>query len=181
MNTTVIIGQILGFVNVILGFVSYQCKSDKKILLVHSMICAVFSAHYLLIGATPAAVMNGIGLLRDITYIFKDKKFYSPKIFPVLFALIMLIMGILSSNGIHSVFIISGLVINTLCLSLKNPQSIRKSILVTCPLVLIYDIFERSAGGIIFETISIISAIVGIIRYSKKPCNDQASQTTKQI
>ena len=167
MDISQIIGQILGFVAVVLGIVSYQVKSAKQLLFFQGLTCAVFSAHYLLLGAIPGAILNCIGIVRNIVYYHKDKKFYNPKVFPVVFAVIMLFAGWRLSNGLHSIFIIAGLVINTLCLSFKSAQNVRKSILVTCPMVIIYDIFEHSYGGVIYESFAMISAIVGIIRYKK--------------
>ena len=163
-----IVAQTLGVVAVLLGFISYQVKNDRQLLFVHMLTCAVFSVHYSLLGAIPAAVLNGVGIIRDIVYYYKDKGFYKPKLFPVMFAVIMLILGIYSSNGIHSVLVIAGLVINTVCLSFKNVQNVRKSVLITCPMVLIYDIIEHSYGGVIYESVAIISAVIGIVRFRKK-------------
>lgn len=171
MELSQIIGQALGIVAVILGFIAYQVKNDKQLLFVQMLICAVFSAHYYLLGAIPAAVLNGVGVIRNIVYFQKDKSFYKPKLFPILFACIMLVLGIYSANGIQSVLIIGGLVINTVCLSFKNVQNVRKSVLLTCSMVLAYDIIEHSYGGIVFEAISIISAIIGLIRYRNKGCD----------
>ena len=168
MDIAEIIGQILGFVAVILGFISYQVKTDKQLLFVHLLTCAVFSVNYYLLGAIPAAILNGVGVIRNIVYYNKDKSFYKPRLFPILFAVIMLILGIYSSNGIHSVLIVGGLVINTLCLSFRNPQNVRKSVLFTCAMVLIYDIIEHSIGGVIYESVAIISAIIGLIRFRRK-------------
>lgn len=163
-----VIGQILGFVAVILGFLSYQVKSAKSLLVLHTLTCAVFSAHYFLLGAIPAFALNAVGIVRDIIYYHKDKKFYSEKIFPWVFAAIMAILGALSWQNVYSLLIIVGLVINTVCLSFKDPQNIRISILVTSPMVLIYDILFRSVGGAIYESVVIISSVIGIVRYSKQ-------------
>ena len=35
-------------------------------------------------------------------FLIKDKSFYRPKLFPIIFAVIMLILGIYSSNGTHT-------------------------------------------------------------------------------
>lgn len=43
----------------------------------------------------------------------------------------------------------------------------RKSILVTSPLVLVYNIFARSVPGVFNETIALVSSIIGIIRHVK--------------
>lgn len=167
-NVLMIIGQILGFVAVLLGFLSYQVKTDKRLLVLQIATTLVFSIHYFLIGATSAMLLNAIGIFRNIVYYNKDKKFYSKKLFPIIFAVIMMIVGGCSWEGVHSIFVIVGLVINTYCLSFDDAQNIRKSILVTSPMVLIYDIFELSIGGIIYETVVIISSIIGIFRYRQQ-------------
>ena len=65
INTLVI---DLGVVAVILGFVTYQMKSPKALLIVNLITCGVFCLHYLLIGAISGAVMNGLGILRNVVY-----------------------------------------------------------------------------------------------------------------
>jgi len=168
MDISWIIGQLLGVVAIILGIISYQVKTNKMLLFVHMLNCAVFSGHYFLIGAMPAAVMNAIGVVRNIVYSCKEKSFYHPVAVPVGFAVIMGAMGIYSWQGPESILVIVGLVINTLCLSFKNPQNIRKSILVTSPMVLAYDAFAGSIGGVIYEAMVIVSSIIGIVRYKKQ-------------
>ena len=168
MTTSWIIGQLLGVVAIILGVISYQVKTDKKLLFVIMMNGAVFAAHYYLLDAMPAAVMNTVGVFRCIVYMQKDKKFYHPVIIPAVFAVIMGTLGMLSWQGPESILVIVGLVINTVCLSFKNPQNIRKSILVTSPLVLAYDAFAGSIGGVIYEAMVIVSSIIGIVRYRKE-------------
>ena len=167
MDVSQIVAQTLGIVAVVLGFISYQVKTDKKLLFVNALTCAVFSVHYYLLGAIPAAVLNGVGVVRNIVYYYKDKSFYKPKLFPVLFAVIMLALGIYSANGVHSVLVVAGLVINTVCLSFKSAQNVRKSVLITCPMVLIYDTIEHSFGGVVYESVAIVSAVIGIVRYRK--------------
>ena len=165
MDVSQIIAQILGFVTVILGFLSYQVKTDKQLLVVNLLDCAVFAAHYYLLGAIPAAVLNTVGVLRSLVYYHKDKPFYKPRLFPILFAALMLGLGIWTADSIYSVLVIAALVINTLCLSFKSAQKVRISVLVTCPMVLIYDVIVSSWGGAIYESVAIVSAIIGIIRY----------------
>jgi hypothetical protein len=165
MEPLQLIGQLFGGIAVLLGFLSFQVSSSKKLLLVQIATAAVFCIHYLLIGATSACILNIVGIIRNIIYYHRDKKFFSGNYIPYLFGLIMLISGIFSWQGIFSLFLVSGQVINTVCLSLKNPQNIRKSILVSSPLVLIYDVYALSIGGIIYESVVIISSIIGLRRY----------------
>ncbi len=163
-----ILGQIFGFVAVILGFISFQMKTSKNLLVMQTFTSLVFSLHYLLIGAFPASVLNAVGIVRNIVYNRKNKNSVIEITAPWVFAVIMVVLGLWSWQGIHSTLVILGIGINTVCLSLKNPQNIRKSILVSSPLVLMYDIFELSIGGIIYETVVIASSVIGILRLKNK-------------
>jgi len=167
IDWTMLIGQILGIVAVILGFITYQMKSPKWLLIVNLITCGVFCAHYLLIGAISGAVMNGIGILRNVVYTNRDKKCFSSPVWPFVFAAIMLISGLVTWQDWRSVLMICALVINSLALSMKNAQHIRWSLLITCPLVMIYDVLLHSYGGIVYEGMSIVSAVIGIIRFRK--------------
>lgn len=162
-----LIGQALGVVAVILGFITYQMKSPKALLIVNLITCGVFCAHYLLIGAVSAAVMNGIGIVRNVIYTNRDKKVFSSPAWPFIFAVIMLVGGLLSWQDWRSVLVVVALVLNTLALSLKNAQHIRFSLLITCPMVLIYDLMLHSYGGMVYEGMSIVSALIGIVRFRK--------------
>lgn len=163
-----IIGQIFGIIAVILGFVTYQVRTQKKLLFVQILTTLVFVIHYLLIGAVSGMALNMVAMVRNIVYSRRDLKIFSGKGWPAIFAVIMGIMGLLSWQGWYSVFVVLGLVINSLCMAFKDPQKIRKSILVTSPLVLIYDAFALSVGGMIYESVAIVSALVGILRFRKE-------------
>jgi len=162
------IGQSLGVVAVILGFLSYQVRTRKKLMLLQTATTLVFVLHYLLIGAMSGMALNAVGLLRNIVYSNREKKFFSGRFWPIAFAVIMGFMGLLSWQGWYSIFVVVGLVINTLALALPDPQKIRKSILITSPLVLTYDAFALSVGGIIYESVAILSSLVGILRFRKQ-------------
>jgi hypothetical protein len=167
IDWVVLIGQFLGVVAVILGFITYQMKSPKALLIVNLMTCGVFCLHYLLIGAISGAVMNGIGIIRNLVYTNRDKKAFSSPLWPVIFAVVMLIAGLVTWQDWRSVLVVCALVINSLALSMKNAQHIRYSLLVTCPMVMVYDVLLKSYGGFVYEGMSIVSAVIGIIRFRK--------------
>ena len=163
------IAQALGVLAIILGFLSYQVKSRKRMLLTQLLTTATFVVHYLLLGAYSAMVMNAVGIVRTGFFYHKEKPFFNWKGWPIFFAVVSGIMGIIAWEAWYSVFVFFGLVIHTVCLAFNNPQNIRKSILVTSPLVLTYDLFAKSWSGAVYETVAIVSAAVGIARfYSKK-------------
>ena len=155
MDWIMLIGQALGVVAVILGFVTYQMKSPKALLIVNLITCGVFCLHYLLIGAISGAVMNGLGILRNVVYTNRDKKIFSSPAWPFIWAAVMLVAGLITWQDWRSVLMVCALVINSMALSMKNAQHIRYSLLITCPLVMIYDVLLHSYGGIVYEGMSI--------------------------
>jgi hypothetical protein len=78
-----------------------------------------------------------------------------------------LVASLVMQEGIYFVLSVVGITINSYAMSFSNPQNIRKSILISSPLVLIYDLFATSYGGAVYEAVVIISSIIGIIRYRK--------------
>jgi len=165
---TYILGQIMGVVTLIPGFISFQLHTQKKILIAQTLMSLAFCLHYLLLGATSGLVMNALSIIRNFAYYQKDRKWLPGRSCPIFFAILMAILGAFSWQGWYSLLIIAAPVINTLCMALPNPQTIRKSILVTSPMVLIYDLFVGSIGGIIYESVAITSAVIGIFTYKRR-------------
>ena len=163
-NWVMLLGQTLGIVAVILGFATYQMKSRKALLIVDMITCGVFCIHYLLIGAVSGFALNAMGMFRNIVYTNRETRIFRSKAWPFIIAGLMLIAGLVSWQDWRSVFMVTALVINSLCFSMRKAQHIRYSLLFTCPLALTYNILVSSYGGIIYEGMVIISAITGIIR-----------------
>ena len=162
-----IIGQVLGIIAVFLGFLNYQVKTRERVLFVHTATLICFVVHYMLIGAYAGMAMNAVGLIRNIIFYSVGKKGRVHPVLAAFFALVVGVMGIINWEAWYSVFCLFGLIINSYALSFSKPENLRKSILITSPLVLIYDVFARSYGGVAYETVAIVSAVIGLIRFKK--------------
>ena len=163
-----VIAQALGIVAVVLGFFCFQMRTQKSLLIVQTATVGVFCVHYLMIGATSGMVLNLIGIARNLAYYRADRNPLFRRWAPVCFAVIMGVGGLLSWQGPVSAFMVSGVVIHTLCLSFTDPQRIRKGVLISSPLFLIYNALMFSIGGMVYESAAIISSIIGIIRYKER-------------
>jgi hypothetical protein len=117
-----------------------------------------------MLGAITGMAMNIVSLIRCVVYYFRNRSGSTERITPIIFTVIMAIMGIVTWNAWYSVFIFLGLVINTMCMAFSDPQKVRASIFVTSPMVIVYDIFTLSIGGIIYESVAITSSVIGFIR-----------------
>lgn len=163
-----IIGQSLGIVVIVLGFLTYQLRTREQVLVAHIATALCFSLHYLMIGAFSGMALNMVALIRNIVYYFLGKNGPIKKRWAILFVVIISAAGLLSWQGWYSILMVLGLIINTYFMSSSNPQNIRKSILVSSPLVLSYDVLVLSVGGAVYESVAIVSAVIGIIRNRKK-------------
>ena len=165
------VGQGLGVVAVILGFINYQVKTREQVLYVHIATTLCFGFHYMLIGAYAGMAMNFVGTVRNVVYYFACRDGKNGRPWAILFSVLIGGIGIISWEAWYSVFVVLGLVINSYAMSFKNPNNVRKSILVSSPLVLTYDAFALSYGGMVYETVVIVSSIIGLIRFNKKEGN----------
>ena len=162
-----ILGQAIGILAPILTVISYQMNTKKSVLLVLSGATLATCISYLLLGATSGFVLNVACLIRNFCCFFVKEKTKGSYIIAAVFAVIMCILGAYSWQGMHSLLIIAGLAINTVFVAIGVPQWLRKSILLTSTLVLIYNIIEFTVGGMTNEILAISSSVVGIIRFRK--------------
>ncbi len=168
------IAQALGVLAIVLGFLNYIVKTRGQVLFIHSMTTVCFMLHYLCLGAWTGMAMNFVAFIRNIVYYRAGKNGRVSKVLSIAFTVIMGAMGLavslVAKEGWYFILSVVGLTINSFAMSFRNPNNIRKSILITSPLVLAYDCFVHSVGGAVYESVAIISAIIGLIRHKKKEC-----------
>ena len=140
-NFVTLIGHILGFVSVGLFFYSYQRTQKRKIMVIQTVATALSCVQYLLIGALSGFALNVVCIIRNFVFYYRDKKQGNDMVIPVVFAFCMAVVSFFSWEGIHSLLITLGLVVNTVCMGIFDAKSFRKTILVSSSLILIYNIF----------------------------------------
>ncbi len=177
-NLVTLIGHILGFISVGLFFYSYQCTQKRKLMIIQTVATALSCVQYLLIGALSGFALNIVCIIRNFIFYFRDKNQRTDLISPIIVSLCIAAASILSWEGMHSLLITLGLVINTMCMGICDARSFRKTILISSSLILIYNVFAFSYSGILSESISLVSVIIGIIRYRS---TQQPIKTKKAI
>ena len=171
-----LLGHILGLVSVGLFFYSYQRTQKRKIMIIQTVATALSCIQYLLIGAFSGFALNIVCIIRNFTFYFREEKQAKDLATPIFFALCLAVVSFFSWEGIHSLLITLGLVVNTVCMGIFDAKSFRKTILISSSLILIYNIFAFSYSGMLSESISLVSVIIGIIRYR----DTQQSTKTKE-
>lgn len=165
------IGQALGALTVVLGILNYQMKTREQVLFIHILTTITFALHYLCLGAWAGMAMNLVGFIRNIVFYYTGKNGKVSRFWAIFFAVILggagLVASLVMQEGIYFILSVLGVTMNSYAMSFSNPQNIRKSILITSPLVLTYDLFATSYGGAVYEAVVIISSVIGILRYRK--------------
>ena len=136
-DLTYITGQILGVIAVVLGFISFQQKTQLRIIIFECVTALVFSAHYLLISAPTAVALNLLSVFICLFFAVRNKRQGESKIGVAVCSLLIAVSGILTWENLCSVFLIIGLVLHTVSLSFANPQNTRRAMLIKSPLCIV--------------------------------------------
>ena len=174
-------GQIIGITATVIITSAYQANSKNKMLMVQTPGVVLLCVSYLLLGATSGFAMNIACVLRNLCCLFIKEKTKGYYVMTGAMMCIMGVLGILSWEGPISLLLIPSLIINTFFVALGLPQILRYSLLLTSSACLLYNILIPipSIGGILLESITIVSAVVGIVRFliAKKKNGNQPSET----
>ncbi|MBE6701816.1 MAG: YgjV family protein [Ruminococcaceae bacterium] len=168
MTVPEIIGQVFGILSTVMTCISYQCNTKQRILAVQSLSVVFICINYALLGATAGLVLNIVCLVRNVIFYFQKEGSRFQLISGCLLAIALGVCGVFSWQGPISLLMIVALAANTVVLSFGKPQLLRISIFFTSTLVLIYNVYFLSIGGILNECVAILSAAVGLIRFYKK-------------
>ena len=162
------IGQILGIIAVILGFVSFQMKTPKGIIAFQIITAFVFSLHYILIGAPTAMALNLLAALNCVLYYFREKRGSKSIVEPLIYITLIIVASIFTWEGAHTLLLTLGLIAAAISLSMSDPQKTRGVMLIKSPLCFAYNIIVFSVGGMIYECAVMLSSIIGLVRNRKR-------------
>jgi len=161
-----IIIQGIGFVGVLFFILSYQIKSNKMLFLMQLLGTATFCCQFLLLGATSgAANLIGIIVRNALLMKYRDWAWIRSKWTEIVFLIFFTIAFIATWQGPISLLPYAAVVGTTIAYWTDNAQKIRLSQLIGSPCTLLYDLMIRSWGGVLSETITLLSIIISIFRF----------------
>lgn len=164
-----IIIQGVGFAGVLLFVISYQIKSNKGLFLCQMIGCTLFCLQFFMMGAYTGAISLIINIIRNILLLkSKEWKWAKSKVVLSLILATLVISTVITWNGPISLLPFISIAVTTIGYWTDNGLNIRLSQLVGSPCYLIYDILVHSWGGVISESIAIVSIIVSICRFGWK-------------
>jgi hypothetical protein len=177
METYEIVAQAIGIVAMAFNILSYQGKKQKTIILLQLFGGTLFAINYLMLGASVGGILNIIGAVRAIVFLFKDKLKADKLPWFIVFIASYIMVYILSFtvfgkevsafNLIIEVLPVIGMVALNIGFRMKNASDVRKLALISSPSWLTYNIVIGSWGAILCEIFTLISIFVGIFRHDK--------------
>ena len=180
-----IIGQCIAALAVVVGFISFRQKTPERILVCEIISATLFTLHYLLIGAMTAVALNLLAVVQCVTYYIRERRGGKGKALPLIFTALTVASGVLTWEGWHSAFIVSGLAVYSLSIALCDAQGIRRAMLFKSPACLVYNIAAASIMGTAYECAVLCSSIIGLVknrkRLSKRELRKRAKRKRKQL
>lgn len=160
--------QAIGFGGTILFFLSFQCKSNKKLFFIQFLSYLCYTTHLLLLGAITGGISYIINTVRSFC-LGSNRAFLRSKKMCGIICLLQMVALLITWDGWWSVFPVAANIASTLGGYTYNARKIRAAALfVNSPLWIVYDIIVGSWAGIVDELVSCASVIISIIRYGWK-------------
>lgn len=168
-DTLKLIGEIIGAVAIIEGFMIYFAKSKENILLFKFISDFLWFVNFICTGGWTGAILNLIGMCREAVFSQRGKrKLFSGYIWLWLFLILSLISPTVSllkgGEGLWSILPALGSAIAVIAFYHNNATYTRIIGLVSQVLWLIYSIGIKNFSSTVCNIVLIISAVSGIIR-----------------
>lgn len=167
LNWYEIFVQLIGVIGIIAGLSAFQCNKHSHALALKMTEEGAFGLQYLLLGGYTGAVLNLVGIFRNLifTYLGKRDKQKELKYARIILGGLFAVLGLLSWEGRISILIIFAKVLSTFAYGTTNMRKMRLMISVTCICWICYNFYIGSIAGVISDSCNFASVIIGMIRY----------------
>lgn len=173
MNEYIIQG--IGFGGVALFIISYQIRSNRALFLCQLLGCVVFCVQFFLLGAYTGAISLIVNIARNLLLLkANDWKWAKSRLSLAVIIVLLLAMTIYTWSGWISLLPFASAAVSSIGYWTQNAQKIRLSQLFASPCTLLYDILVHSWGGVISETIAILSIIISILRFGWRSLGEES-------
>ncbi len=168
MSTRYFLIQAIGFAGTLLFFLSFQCRSNRKLFRIQFLSYLFYTIHLLLLGAVTGGISYVINLFRSFC-LGSKWKFARTKEMGAIICLMQLAALFFTWAGWISLLPVAANIASTVGGYTHNARKIRLAgMLINSPLWIIYDILVGSWAGILDELVSEVSMTVSILRFGWK-------------
>ena len=160
--------QMIGLAGTALFFLSYQCRSNRKLFRVQLLSYLCYTAHLLLLGAFTGGLSYILNAVRSLCLAGENRFARSRAMCAILCALQLATLGV-TWSGWLSILPVAANIAATIGGYTHNARTIRLTgMLINSPLWILYDVMVGSWAGILDELVSEASMLLSIVRYGWK-------------
>lgn len=168
MTLKTIFIQAIGFLGTALFFLSYQCKSNKRLFRVQFASYLCYTTHLLMLGAVTGGISYILNTLRSFC-LSSNRTFLKGKGMCAIICLLQVVTLCFTWDGWWSVLPVAANIASTLGGYTHNGKKIRiAGIFINSPLWILYDIIVGSWAGVVDELVSEASMLLSVYRYGWK-------------
>ena len=168
-NPVTAIGQILGFIPIILSYFVFHYDKRSTTIAIKATSDAVSALHFLLLGATTGLAINCVNVVRGICFSQKGRKKWASGIYmPILFCAATVTSSLLGWTGWESLLPMVGSSLAVMGYWCINTSHMRLFNLVGSSLWVIYGVIVFSVPTILQDTILVVSILQTEIRHRKE-------------
>jgi hypothetical protein len=161
--------QAIGFAAMTCAIICFAQKKRKNIIVWQIITLALWVLHFIMLGNPTAAAINSVQIVRNLVFINREKHEWASKnIWPVLFIVLTLAMGIFTWQSPLSLMPMIATSLATVAIWMKKPLNIRLLTLPVSLLWCIYDFLTKSIAGTCNEIFTIITIVIAIFTIDLK-------------
>ncbi|MBQ8894820.1 MAG: YgjV family protein [Clostridia bacterium] len=173
MDPLKLIGEGIGLIAIIEGFMIYYSSTRERILLFKFISDALWFFNLVLLGGYTGALLNLIAMGRETVFYFRDKKKWAST--PLWLAVFLFITAaspvfslISGREGWYALFPAAGSMLGVIAFYQKKPAATRAVGFFSQALWLIYACFIRNYSSAVCNAVLLASAVAGTVRAGVK-------------
>jgi hypothetical protein len=160
--------QGLGLVGMVMTIISFQQNTNKRILGFQIIGTVLWCAHYFALGAYTGAALNFLGLLRNLVFFFRPKKWASSQLWLYFFCALYIAAGVMTYETYTSLLVTAAAILSTIAFYLINPKLTRRVSLASSSGWMAYNVISFSIAGVVAEILTITSIFVAMFKFDFK-------------
>ena len=164
-----IFARIFGFAGIVSTVVIYQQKTRKRLLFSKLVSDVLWFFHYFCLAAYSGAAIAVIGLVRELIFMNREKKWAKHWAWLVFFLVLSVGSAVVTWKNRFSLLPMAASMMAVISFWIGKPKISR---LISFPIagsMLVYDLSLTpvSVAGIVNELLAILSSVIGMMRYDR--------------
>lgn len=166
--------QAIGYAAVLVSFFIFQQKERKKVISLKLLDDVLWATHFYLLGGFTGSYTTIVAIFREIVFYNKDKKWAKSKFWIVLFTAFFVAVGVISWDGIYSIFPVINSTLSTMGFYSNSTKRTKLFILPGALGMAVYSLKYHSASSLLAQVITLFSIAVFFLREYKTSKADKA-------